>query len=110
MELDGAPVLNDVVTMKAVIDLQFVGVEAEQFAQSVQHWDSRADVHRAFSHVGAQLMCSSRRISAVPYFQDGANSVQSFNITVYVVWANVQHITETPLNFAQLDGNVIVSD
>lgn len=106
---DGAGCSETVVTHVATIDLQFVGVNAEQWAQSVCLWDSRDDVAEAFLPVSGQLMNRKRNVVAVPYWQDGGNTILSFNVTIYVVWANVKTIAATKWNLSDLNTDGVVT-
>lgn len=106
---DGAAETEHVVTHVATIDLQFVGVNAEQWAQSVCLWDSRDDVADAFLPVSGQLMQRKRNVVAVPYWQDGGNTIFSFNVTIQVVWANVKTITATKWDLSDLNTDGVVT-
>lgn len=109
---EGVPCVEDVVTMCAIIDLQFLGVNAEQFAQSVLHWDSRPDVKDALRPVVGDVKCRRRRVVAVPYWQDGGNNISSFNVTVEIIWANVDTNIASywPLDEVPYKGEVVIDN
>ena len=106
--VEDLPTVQDVVAMVADVDLQFVGINAEDYAQSVTHWDTRSDVHKIFDAVEGQLMLTKRRVVSVPYWQDGANTIFSFNVSFKLLWQSIQSQTVPVLSFVQMDGDVVV--
>jgi len=76
----------------SIIDLQFVGPQAEAIASSVSHWPMRADVAEAFKSVrGVVLNTVSEAVSS-SFYQDGVNNVVAWNISIEVLW---YHLIDT---------------
>lgn len=81
---------NSAATQKiATIDLQFVGENAEEIAQSVAFWSLREDVQREFAKVRGALMYGGMQAQSSPFFQDGLNTVFAWNVTIRVAWYHV---------------------
>lgn len=69
------------------LELQCVGIDAEAFMLSTLFWDSRTDVQDAFARVHSQLKNTDREIRSNVYFQDGANTVLSYDTTLTIISA-----------------------
>ena len=92
------------VTKIADIDLQFVGTQAEELAQSVCLWTRRSDVQAQFATVqGAVMNCAGDALSS--YFgQDGGNAVMAWNVSIQVLWESMTATTQGPMPLVDLQG------
>ncbi len=62
--------------------LQIVGAQAEEMAQSVQHWPNRTDVLDALEVLGVQIIFEGfGKYEVSDFFQDGLNTVLAYNVT-----------------------------
>ena len=87
--------VNYAVTQKmAKIELQFVGTDAEELAQSVSLWHLRGDVQEQFRSVqGAVMYCDADAVPSI-FAQDGTNTVLAWNTTVSVLWWSMKQTTQ----------------
>lgn len=65
-------------TFKMRICVQFVGLHAEEWADSLMFWDERTDVQSVFMEYQSQLLLGDRRIDTVPFQQEGFNGEMSY--------------------------------
>jgi len=73
----------------ATIELQFVGTQSEEIAQSISNWTLRDDVKKAFQSVqGSVMYAGSEAISSV-FSQEGNNTVLAWNVDFQVLWFSV---------------------
>ena len=99
--------INSAATQKiATIDLQFVGEQAEEIAQSVAFWSLREDVQRAFADVRGALMYSGMQAQSSPFFQDGLNTVTAWNVTIRVLWYHVMDTAQDRMPPFSAGGNI----
>lgn len=99
---------NDVVVLKRCeIELQFVGPQSEELAQSVAAWTLRSDVQQQFKQVqGAILYDDCNAISS--YFaQDGNNTITAWNVSFAVNWYSVIDSGQGLMPATELNGKVI---
>ena len=81
-ELNDNDVKEDVTTHFATllssVKIQFVGKNAQKWANSTLFWDERTDVQDNFAEYQSQLLLSDRTITSVPFQQDGYNGEMSY--------------------------------
>ena len=65
-------------TLLSSVNIQFVGKDAQKWANSTLFWDERLDVQDNFAEYHAQLLPSDRTITSVPFQQDGYNGEMSY--------------------------------
>lgn len=98
--------INSVVVLKlAIIELQFVGVLAEQLAQSVAFWNMRADVKAEFEKVGGAVLYSDKNAISSDFYQDGNNDVVAWNVPeLKILWYDKIDTTQKPLTSVEIGG------
>lgn len=62
----------------ATLNLQGIGTEVEPLMLTTLFWDERADVRENLEELNCVLLESPRTIVSAPYFQDGANTLLSY--------------------------------
>ena len=70
----------------ATIDLQFVGLQAEEIADSVALWPLREDVKKAFAEVRGSVLPDDITAVSSNFYQDGSNTVLAWNVTIRVLY------------------------
>lgn len=65
-------------TLLSSVKIQFVGKNAQKWANSTLFWDERTDVQDNFAEYQSQLLPSDRTITSVPFQQDGYNGEMSY--------------------------------
>lgn len=90
----------------AIIDLQFVGPQAETLAQSVAYWPSRVDVQKEFADVQGAVMYSDMEARSSSFYQDGANNVLAWNVQVRVHWIQELFTSQGTITGATLGGTI----
>ena len=90
----------------ATIDLQFVGVQAEEVAQSVAFWPLRADVQKAFKAVRGAIMNDATEAISSPFYQDGNNAVVAWNVTFKVLWYQLIDTMQKKMDAVVLSGKI----
>ena len=65
-------------TVKMNIKVQFIGLKAEDWANTLLFWDERIDVQRIFMEYQSQLLLGERLIDTVPFQQEGYNGEMSY--------------------------------
>lgn len=65
-------------TLLSSVKIQFVGKNAQKWANSTLFWDERLDVQDNFAEYHAQLLPSDRTIASIPFQQDGYNGEMSY--------------------------------
>ncbi len=86
---NGQPVNNVAVLKIAEIDLQFVGPQSEELAQSVSMWPLRSDVQAELQKVQGAIMNDEYDAISSHFHQDGANTVMAWNVTIRVLWYSI---------------------
>lgn len=86
---NGQPVNGVAVLKIAEIDLQFVGPQSEELAQSVSMWPFRSDVKEEFQKVHGAIMNDEYDAISSHFHQDGANTVMAWNVTIRVLWYSI---------------------
>lgn len=101
---DNLPI--NIINELVIIDLQFVGEQAEDMAASVMHWPKRADVREAFSVVSGQVRDDKIRVVASWFKQEGMNTVYAYNVRVRVYCANVLETSANQLQHFYASGAI----
>lgn len=78
--LNGVHTCNVVFTMH----LQCIGKRAEQHMLTTLFWDERDDIRAYLANLNCILLETPRMIVSSPYFQDGANTILSYE-TVFKI-------------------------
>ena len=100
--------VNGVAVLKiADIDLQFVGPQSEELANSVAMWPFRSDVKKEFAKVQGSIMNSEYDAISSAFHQEGANTVMAWNVTIQVLWWSILDTTQGPMPQLTLQGKVI---
>ena len=73
-------------TLLSSVKIQFVGKNAQKWANSTLFWDERLDVQDNFAEYHAQLLPSDRTITSVPFQQDGYNGEMSYLASFDVIY------------------------
>ena len=97
---DPANPLNmyDVVFYTSDVDMQIVGSNAQQLAESCSHWLFRQDVQNVFTGIDAQLMAVNGGYTVTEFFNGGAEYaarsivVLSYNVSIRIEWASSIHV------------------
>lgn len=100
--------VNSVAVLKiAEIDLQFVGPQSEDLANSVAMWPFRSDVATQLKQVHGAIMNDEYDAVSSIFHQDGANTVMAWNVpNVKVLWYSIQDTTQGPMPALNLHGNI----
>lgn len=99
--------INSATVLKiATIDLQFVGLQAEEIAQSVVFWPLRSDVQEAFESVHGSIMNDRLEAVSSNFYQDGNNTVLAWNVTIKVLWYHLLATGQTLMPDVDLGGKV----
>ena len=101
---------NCVVSLKkAVIELQFVGPQSEQLAQSVAMWPLRADVKAQLEKVHGAILQEDMTATPSDFYQDGNNTVVAWNVPgLSILWYDVLETNQRPLTNIEMGGQVNV--
>ena len=100
-----------VTTAKAMIHLQFIGMDAESFATSVLHWDIRQDVMSILARFDGQLFYDKREVVQSMFYQDGANSTFAYNIILNMFYTEiVVPKNEIPVTGIELTGTLDIQE
>ena len=89
------------------IELQFVGPESEEIAQSVTFWPFRTDVKKQFKSINGALMHDDMAAISSIFAQDGANTITAWNVTIRVLWSTKLDTNQTVLKSADLSGKIV---
>ena len=65
-------------TLLSSVKIQFVGKNAQKWANSTLFWDERLDVQDNFAEYQSQLLLGNRTITSIPFQQDGYNGEMSY--------------------------------
>ena len=71
------------------IELQFVGPQSEDLAQSVALWPLRADVQKELKTVHGAILYEDNQAVSSFFAQDGNNTVTAWNVTIEVMWYSI---------------------
>ena len=104
---NGQPVNSVAVLKIAEIDLQFVGPQSEDLAQSVSMWPLRSDVKAEFQKVHGAIMNDEYDAISSIFHQDGGNTVMAWNVpNVKVLWYSILDTNQGPMPELTLNGNI----
>lgn len=106
----GALPENSVCVLKiASVELQFVGPDSEQLAQSVAMWPLRGDVRAQLKTVNGSIMYED--FTAIPsdFYQEGNNTVLAWNVPdIKILWYDVLSTNQQPLKTIEIGGQINV--
>jgi hypothetical protein len=103
---NGQPVNGVAVLKIADIDLQFIGPRSEELANSVAMWPFRSDVKAQFQQVHGAIMTDEYDAISSNFYQQGANTVMAWNVTISVLWYSILDTNQGPMPALSLEGNV----
>lgn len=73
----------------SIIELQFVGVNAEAYALSSLLWSKREDIATLLLQMfGGSLSDNKRKVIPALFAQEGGNSLYSYNTELKILWDN----------------------
>ena len=101
------PANRALVNKIATIDLQFVGPQAEELAQSVALWPARNDVATEFAKANGAILYTDMDARSASFYQDGANNVLSWNVSIKVHWVQEMYTGQGPITGADISGNIV---
>ena len=100
--------VNSVAVLKiADIDLQFVGPQSEELANSVSMWPFRSDVKTEFEKVHGAIMNDEYDAISSAFYQEGANTVMAWNVSIRVLWYSILDTTQGRMPQLTLNGKII---
>lgn len=100
--------VNSVAVLKiAEIDLQFVGPQSEELANSVAMWPFRSDVKAQFQNVHGAIMNDEFDAISSNFMQDGNNTVLAWNTSIRVLWYSILDTNQGFMPQLTLNGKVI---
>lgn len=105
-EKNGSPVNSVAVQKIAIIDLQFVGPDSEDLAQNVSMWPLRSDVKEAFQTIRGAIMYTDMDAQSSTFYQDGNNTVVSWNVQIEVNWYSVLDTNQGAMPELQFEGKI----
>ncbi len=105
-KISGQPVNSVAVLKIAEIDLQFVGPQSEEIAQSISMWPFRSDVKSEFQKVHGAIMNDEYDAISSMFHQDGANTVMAWNTTIKVLWYSILDTSQGRMPALSLEGNI----
>lgn len=92
----------------ATIDLQFVGQQSEEIAQSISAWALRSDVQEQFKTVGGAILYDGLEARSVNFYQDGTNNILSWNVTIRVIWTQTINANQSVIKTIETGGQINV--
>lgn len=100
--------VNGVAVLKiAEIDLQFVGPDSEQLANSVAMWPLRSDVKAQFKTVQGAILNDEFTAISSYFAQEGNNTVMAWNTTIRVLWYSLLDTNQGRFPDITLNGKVV---
>ena len=105
---NSATEVNSVAVLKlATVELQFVGSQSEELAQSVAMWPLRTDVKNELAKVKGSIMYESFEAISSDFYQEGNNSVIAWNVpNVKILWWDTLETNQQPLQNVNIGGKV----
>lgn len=99
--------VNSVVVQKiAEIDLQFVGPQSEQLANSVAMWPLRSDVKAQFQTVQGAIMNGEYDAVSSNFYQEGGNTVLAWNVSFRVLWYSILDTSQGAMPQVDFEGKI----
>lgn len=93
----------------ASVELQFVGPESEELAQSVAMWPLRGDVREALQNVNGSIMYEDYTAIPSDFYQEGNNTVTAWNVPdIKILWYDTLATSQKPLTTIETGGQVNV--
>lgn len=102
----GTPVNGVAVLKIADIDLQFVGPDSEELANSVAMWPLRSDVKTQFKKVQGAILNDEFDAVSSYFAQEGNNTVMAWNTSIRVLWYSLLDTNQGRMPALDLQGNV----
>lgn len=90
----------------ATIDLQFVGQQAEELAQTVAFWNLRTDVNEALKQVQGSILYSDKEAQSSNFYQQGSNNVLAWNTTIKILWFHLLDTNQGLFPNMELNGYI----
>lgn len=90
----------------AEIELQFVGPQSEDLAQSVALWPLRSDVQAAFKEVHGSILLEDNTAISSYFSQEGENTVTAWNVTITVLWYSIMETGQGKMPGVTFNGNI----
>lgn len=90
----------------AEIDLQFVGPDSEDIAQSIAAWPLRSDVQQQLQTVQGALLHDDLTATSSIFYQDGNNTVLAWNVHIRVNWISITETNQGPMQQITLNGSL----
>ncbi len=106
----GSTAENSVCVLKiASVELQFVGPQSEELAQSVSMWPLRSDVKQQLEAVHGSIMFEDFTAISSDFYQEGNNTVVAWNVPdVKILWYDMLKTNQQPLKTIELGGKINV--
>lgn len=92
----------------AEIELQFVGKQSEEIAQSVSMWPMRSDVQKYFKSVQGAIMYDDMTAISSFFSQEGGNTVTAWNVTFKVLWVSQMPANQNIIKTIDIGGHTYV--
>ncbi len=100
-EVDNVNVAQTIATR--TIDLQFIGAQAEEAANSVTLWHLRGDVEEELNKYDCKFL-NAGNITSSYYAQDGLNTILAYNVSVRIAGYITQDTTQGHIRTAEIGG------
>lgn len=109
-DTQGATPENSVCVQKiASIELQFVGPDSEELAQSISMWPLRGDVKEQFAAVHGSVMYEDYTAIPSDFYQDGENTVLAWNVPdLKILWFDLLATSQKTLKTIEIGGQIHV--
>lgn len=88
------------------IDLQFVGPNSEDIANSVSFWYLREDVKEQFEQIRGSILPSDAIARSSVFYQDGGNTVLAWNTQIKIKWFQLIDTQQGTMPLIQLNGKI----
>lgn len=94
--VNGEPIENSYYEsyMIAYIELQFVGANAETYANSIQFFPKRQDVLDNLVDCEGVIMLDDFKVFVSDFSQEGLNTVFSYNVNMKITWTKKQIVNQ----------------
>lgn len=102
--------INSVVVLKiATIELQIVGPQSEEIAQSVAMWPLRTDVQNLLAECHGSIMYEDLTAVSSNFYQDGSNNIVAWNISnLKIKWYDVLQTNQQTIKTIDVGGQMNV--
>ena len=90
----------------AEIQLQFVGSNAEDLANSLVYWIKRTDVINSFLTVQGKIMSDDLNVIATDFYQEGANNILAYNVNFKIAWKSMMLTNQEILTDIEIEGEL----